>query len=286
MKILKKYPIIWITLLVVLVAVSLLVWYLAGQKKPTAELPEGPTVEPVVQIEMTLVTLDFPEALVGNIRHVGVSQDNVTMEIFYMLGKTGERELYRLVFGNINMGTHVGYLTTENGEVPVSVLFVEYAETFEEEDRILYGRLTDAFSTMMNSLSEDPRFSETERVMPIGFREAKLKYWTVAIPENVQFEESGQGEGYRAEFFGIADGKRVPLYALLLGNAENPDTVLGYYTVDGKKLELSIITYDFGAYDNWTEESKAIIYNMMSSINTVIDTIVEDENYSARESRN
>lgn len=281
MKILKKYLAVWIGLIVVLVAVILLVCFLVAGKKPLTTPPETTASEPVVQIETAYATLDFPEALVDNIRHIEVSEGSVTMEIFYMLSKTGERELYRIIFGDANMGNPVGYLNTESGEVPVTVSFVKYEDVFEKDDRMLYGQLTDAFSTMLNSLCEDSRFSEIKNVVPVGYREAKLKYWSATIPENVQCEENGEGEGYRAEFFGIVDGERIPLYAVLLGKVENPKDVLGSYMVDGKILELGVVVYDISDYDNWAEEKKSVVYNMMNSINTVIQTIVEDKNFSS-----
>lgn len=281
MKILKKHLAAWLGLLVMLVTVILLVCQQTSGKKPLIAPPETTIPEPVVQIETVYIALDFPEALVDNMRHIEVTEGGVTLEVFYMLGKAGEYELYRIIFGDINMGSRVGYLTTEIGEIPVAVVFVEHEDEFGEDDRILYGKLTDAFSTMLNSLCEDSRFSETKHVAPMGYREAKLNYWSVTIPENVQCEETGEGEGYRVEFFGIVDGDRIPLYALCLGKVENPEDVLGSYTVDGKKLELSIIVYDISAYDSWAEESKSVIYNMMSSINAVIQVIVEDENFSS-----
>jgi hypothetical protein len=127
----------------------------------------------------------------------------------------------------------------------------DYADGFEnEEERILYSQLADAFSTMLNSLYEDPRFSETKYVAPVDSGEIKLKYWKLSVPQNVQCEESGQGAGYRAEFFGLVNNTRIPLYALYLGDAENPEDTLGTYTADGQALGLNIIVYDMAAYDS------------------------------------
>lgn len=255
-----------------------------GGEKPLTAPPETEPTEPVAVIETALVDLEFPEALMPNVRHLEVSEGIITMEVFYMVSQSGERELYRIIFGDGSMGDQLGYLTVDGAEIPVTYTISEYEDGFgSEEENALYYGLMDAFSTLMDSLSKDPRFSETKYVAPVGSRVEKLKYWTLTLPENVQCEQSGQGDGYKAEFFGVVNGTRIPLYTLRLGGEVNPEDILGGFTVDGKLLDLAVEVYDISVYESWAEEDQRVIYVMMESVNEVVWQLMEDKNFSAGE---
>lgn len=243
------------------------------------------TMMPTVSIETAYCTLQFPEELFENLRHVEVTEGSIAMEIFYMVFEEGEKELYRIHFADAKMGDHVGYLTTDSGEIPVTYSMCEYAdEDFQtEEERKLYHSMMDAFSVIVNAIYADERFSETRVVAPVGDREVKLRYWKVTLPENVQCTETEENDTYRVVFYGEAGGERVNLYAITIGNAE-AESQLGFYTIGNEKKPVMVQTYDMDPYLLWSEEEQTVIYRMMESVNTVIQTIMADENFSVWDS--
>lgn len=236
---------------------------------------------PTVSIETTYCTLAFPEDLFENLRHMEVTEGNIAMEVFYMVSEAGEKELYRLHFADAKIGTLMGYLTTDNGEVPVSLSQSEYEDTAfkDEEERKLYHDMMDAISIVMSSLRANPQFSETKAVAPVGEREVKLRHWKVTLPENVQYTESEEAGNYIVEFYGEHNGEIINLFMVALGDVE-AETTLGQYTVGGVQKPVKVQTYSLDEYAAWSEEEQTVIYNMMDSINTVIQTIVADKNFA------
>lgn len=234
-----------------------------------------------VDIETAYVTLAFPEDLSANLHHVESAEGSVAVEVFYMMGQEGEKELFRIYFADAQAGTPMGYLTVDGNELPVSYSTCEYAaEDFSaEEDRKLYYSMMDAFTVVMNSIYDNPNFSQTRAVTPVGDQEVSLRYWKVTLPENVRFTETEENGGYHVDFYGEHIGERIDLYQISLGEVEGEST-LGWYTVDGVQKPIVVQTYSMEAYEVWPEEDRMVIYNMMSSINSVIQSIVADKNYS------
>lgn len=239
------------------------------------EAPAGKT------IKTTYGALLFPEELYGNLRHMEVVEGRIAMDVFYMVTAEGEKELYRIHYADDQVGTLMGYLTTDKGEISVSYSVCEYQDQdfANDEDRRLYHSMMDAFSVILNSIYADSRFSETKTVEPVNNSKAKLRYWNVTLPENVRYSETEENGNYAVEFYGEVSGERISLYQISLGGSETGN-VLGWYNVEGVRKPVMIQTYDLTAYELWPEEGQSVIYRMMDSLNTVVQTIVADENFS------
>lgn len=252
----------------------------AGQKEEPLLVPSISGAD-TNSIETAYGPLAFPKALQEYLHHEEVTEGNVAMEIFSMVTEAGEKELFRIHFADAQAGTHMGYLTTENGEIPVSYSLCEYAdEDFANEDeRGLFYNMMDGFSVVLNSITADERFSETRAMEEVAEQDRKLRYWKVTLPENVLYTETDENGIYRADFYGEVSGERIDLYTIFVGNMES-ETVLGYYTVDGEQAPVVIETYDMDAYDIWPEEERIVIFEMMESLNTMVQTIVEDKNFT------
>lgn len=238
-----------------------------------------------VAIETMYGALQFPEELFANLRHVEATEGRIAMEVFYMVSEDGEKELYRIHFADAKMGTHMGYLTIDEAEIPISYSVCEYEDQdFKSEDeKKLYYSMMDAFSVIVNAIHDDVRFSEARTVEPVASGEVKLRYWKVTLPENVMFAETDEKDGtYRVNFFGEVGGERINLYMIAIGNVE-AETMLGWYTINGEQKPVMVQTHSTDVYESWSEEDRVVIYNMMSSLNVVIQTIVEDENFSTLE---
>lgn len=255
-----------------------------GKDQEPLRAPESTAAATTVAIETVYGPMAFPENLYSSVRHMEVTEGKTAMEVFYMVSEEGEKELFRIYFADDDMGTHMGYLTVDGTELPVSYSVCEYAdENFaNEEERKLYHSMMDAFSVVINSFYEDTRFSETRAVAPVGEREVKLRYWKLILPENVRYTETEENGNYCVEFYGEVSGERIDLYMIGLGDLEG-ESMLGLYKIKDKQIPIMVRTGNMEEYENWSEEEQTIIYNMMASLNTVIQTIVADENFAEPE---
>ena len=264
-----------------MLAFAILLSLVACEKKQEPlRAPSGEKVS-AIYIETAYGPLAFPEEFSGNMRHMEVTEGNAAMEVFYMVTQEGEKELFRIHFADMDVGTFMGYLTVEGAEIPVSYSVCQYEDSDfkDEEERKLYYSMMDGFSMIMNSIYEDARFSKARAVEAVGEREVKLRYWKMKLPANVQYTESEENGNYRVDFYGEVSGERIDLYMIGLGELE-AETTLGNYTVNGVQMPVVVQTYDMGSYDIWPEEDRMVINEMMNSINTVIQTIVADKNYA------
>lgn len=265
------------------VLVLLMAFGVAACSNEKQELQQAGTegTASTVPVKTAYGELAFPEELYGNMRHAETTEGQVATEVFYMVSETGEKEVFRIHYADSQAGTPLGYLKTEDGEISVSHSICEYAdESFADEaERELYYRMMDAFSVILNSIFEDSRFSESRPLASVEEQEVELRYWTVMLPGNVYYEEAVDGDNYRVDFYGKIGDERIELYTIGLGDLQG-ESVLGQYTVDGVPKPVVVQTGDMRAYELRPEEDQAIIYNMMASINGIIQTIAADENFS------
>lgn len=255
------------------------------QEEPLQGPLQAPEEEIVIkqpiEIETKYGIVKFPEELSANMRHMEVVEEDIALNVFYMLTAAGEYEVYRIYYADPNVGTHMGYLKTDDGEISVTYALSMYedADFSSEEDVALYHNMMNAFSVVMNSICEDSRFRETKAEVEVGSQEVKLHYWTVNLPVNVQYQEVYEGDDYRVDFFGVVGGARIDLFSIGVGNIE-AETKLGFLNVESEQKPVVVQSYNMDGYDTWSKEEQQIIYNMMASLNNIIQTIVSDKNYS------
>ena len=278
----RKSPLVYLRYLciaMVVIAILCLAACTDGSKDPLRATEE--TSATTAAIQTMYGTLQFPEALLGNLRHVEATEGQIAMEVFYMVTEGSEKELYRIHYADERMGSCIGYLTTDNGQISISYSICEYNdESFaNEEERKLHHSMMDAFSVVMNSIHADERFSETRTMVPEDAQEATMRHWKLVLPSNVQFVESEDNGNYRADFFGIVEGERINLYMIGLGNLE-AESMLGTYEVNGEQLPLVVETFDLDEYSTWSEENQRVIYQMMSTINDVIQQITASKGFA------
>lgn len=238
-------------------------------------------MQKTVAVQTHYGPIQFPEVLAGNVRHAETVEGDITLEVFYMVYESGEKEVFRIYFGSADMGEHLGYLNTDAGEIPVTFALCEYAdEDFTlEEERILYSNMMTAFTVVSNSIQSDERFSELRSMEQVGEQGAQMRFWSLTLPDNVMWEESETNGIYRVDFYGMIEDKRIDLYYIGLGEME-ADTKLGYFTVDGVQMPIMVGNSELVAFDSWSKEDQRVIYDMMDSINLVIQQIVACDQYS------
>ena len=253
----------------------------ATNKDPLKAPMEAKNMQKLIEIQTQYGPIQFPETLAANMRHEETTQGNVAVEVFYMITQSGEMESFRIYYGDSNMGTHMGYLETDAGEISVSYAICEYAdEDFaSEEDRILFHNMMTAFTVVTNSIQADARYSELRAMEQVEERTAGLRYWSITLPDNIEWVETEADGVYRVDFYGMVAAERIDLYYVGLGEME-AESLLGYFTVDGQQKPVMLGISFQDAYDNWSAEEQRIIYDMMDSVNIVIQQIVSSKNFS------
>lgn len=252
-----------------------------NQEEPLKAPLEVEYMQKTVAVQTHYGPIQFPEVLAGNVRHAETVEGDIALEVFYMAYESGEKEVFRIYFGSADMGEHLGYLKTDAGEIPVTFALCEYAdEDFTIEDEwILYSNMMTAFTVVSNSIQSDERFSELRSMEEVGEQGAQMRFWSLTLPANVMWEESETNDIYRVDFYGMIEDKRIDLYYVGLGEME-ADTRLGYFTVDGVQMPIMVGNSESVAFDSWSKEDQRVIYDMMDSINLVIQQIVACDQYS------
>lgn len=234
-------------------------------------------------LETAYGPLMYSEQHAAYLKHVESIDGEMAVEVFYMIYNDSERELFRIYFGNMEMGDPVGILETNSGEISVSAAACVYeADEFADEDSLLlYYELMEELNIVLDSIRNDSRFKEIDTVdVPVSDKtNSELSYWTFSLPQNVDWEESTAGNVYQADFYGTVAGDRIKLYTIYLGEAE-ADSLLGYYQVNGETKPVYVKSYDLAPDNSWTDEDLMTAYSMMESINDVIQTIMSHENFS------
>lgn len=247
-----------------------------------AEATEAPaaTESGSLSVETAYGDLKFPEETGAQLQHREVSEDGVVMEIFSMLYKETEMELFRIYYGDAGEANIIGMLKTENGDIPVAVTVCEYAEEdFADADtQEQYNVMMEGLESVIKSIWDDSRFMEPQDVV-VKEVEKQLKLWNVQLPENMEWEETTGENSYQVVFYGNANGERRKYYAVAIGEP-TLETVLGSYQYEDTALVVSVESYDLPDPDGWPENAIAEMYMTMGSINDVIQAIMESEDFT------
>jgi len=207
-----------------------------------------------------------------------------TTEAFYMkVGDAEEVPLFRIDVGDENLGEWLGLLKTENGDIPVTyTVFTvsdEQLTALGEEASNTYGELMNGFSTLLEGIFSDSRFT-TEKPLAVGEdREVQMTYWTVKLPGKVSCSETAENGNYQAIFFGDIQGESVALYTVRIGEIK-AESELGLFSVEGTDKPVTIESYDLGERASWSDDDYSAAYRMMDTINHVIETIMSSEQFS------
>ena len=257
------------------------------QQEAVQQPVDVPTVPEVEETFASLQTrygsVQLTSRLVEHIRHFEVTEEGVTIEVFNMLTDEGEKELFRICFGNSLAGDLFGYLHGDSGDISVTVTVTSHTEDEfrKKDDYRLYQELMEQLNTVLDSIRGCETFStqrsaDADNIQP---QSVQLKYWTVQIPGNMTWEEKTEGSVYQVDFYGMVNGEKRNLYSIVLGE-ENPESVIGVYTADGTDRTVSVKTYDASAQLAQMDDNAAQVYGtMMDSINEVLQVITVDKNF-------
>ena len=198
------------------------------------------------------------------------------VEKYYILIADEKRLLYQVDFGAEKEGNWIGLLEINTVEVPVSYTIYAMSDeelaAMNEVERQHYSELMSGLGIVLDSIMADSRF-RTEKSLPVGKeQEARLMYWSLVLPGNMSWVETNEDGEYQAVFYGKVKGEQVPLYTVRIGEVE-AQTVLGKYRVDDLEKKVSVESYDLPHYENWQEEDYSTAYQMMATINDVIQII-------------
>lgn len=248
--------------------------------KTTMEQSEETIENNYIEIATPYLTLKFPEENSELLIHEEEDLGDAVVEVFYMKTEGDDLPLYRIDFGDENAGDWLGIIKTDTEEIPVT--YTVFSTTEEELKNLnlsleTYSALMNDFNSLLNSIYEDSRFS-AEKDSDIGEeREIELTYWKLVLPENVKCSETMIDDTYQADFYIEIQGEQVMLYSVYIGEKQ-AETTLGQYKVDGSWKPISIESYDLSDSE-WSEEELMTAYQMMDTINDVIETISQSDQF-------
>lgn len=274
----NKNKIVFIVLIGILILLICFAFYTKSKKKVQSS---EPMEDSYIEIETPYLTLQFPEKDSETLVYEEEQEGDVVSEIFYMKTEGDDLLLYRFDFGDENAGEWLGMIKTDEKEIPVTyTVFVASDEELEKlgQQEETYTELMNDFNVLMNSIRTDSRFS-SEKEIDLGKDiEHKLTYWSLKLPEKITCSEDISDENYRADFYTEIKGEQVNLYSVYIGEQQGT-TILGEYKIDGVKKTISIESYDLDE-EKWSDEELREAYQMMDTINSVIETITKSKQFS------
>lgn len=260
---------------------------LAASVPPVAADPvatEEPAEPAYIGYETPYLTLRYPSALSVEVTCEQETEGAASSHVFYMVSGETKMPLYRVKFGDAEAGEWLGVLQTAEGDVPVTyTVFVLGAEDLAflgEGAEAAYAELMNAFSIVLDSVYGDSRYLP-DRTVEVGEEQtAEMTYWTITLPGKMHWAESTEGGAYLATFFGEVRGERIALYRVRIGG-EPLQTVLGKYKINSVDHVVSLESSDLSQYTDWTDEERSAVYQMMETINIVIERITSSGQFTA-----
>lgn len=234
-----------------------------------------------LEIDTPYLTLKFPEqdsaALLHEEEHVG----DAVVEVFYMKTEGDDLPLYRIDFGDENLGEWLGVIKTNTEEIPVT--YTVFSATEEELQQLgvnleTYSVLMNDFNVLLNCIYEDSRFSSEKENDVVEEKEIELTYWNVTLPERISCSENVMDGIYQADFYTEIQGEQVKLYSVYIGD-EQAETILGQYKIEDRWEPISIESYDL-RNSELSDEELLTAYQMMDTINDVIETISKSKQFT------
>ena len=275
----KGKPGKWVWLIGVIVVMVVIAVIVGG-----LQLSKQENKSHYAKINTPYIDLLVPEELEDVISSDESTYGSVCTYAFYMNYSEVEMPLWRIDFGDANMGDWVGMLKTDMGNVPVVMTTFAASEeelaALDEDGYVLFNDCMQAYSVMLDGIMSDSRFSP-DRPLAIGEdMEMQLAYWTVTLPNTMSVLENTEGGDYEAVFSAEVVGEKIKLYRVCIGEKQ-AKSLLGYYEVDGVKRPVSVESFVLVERESWSEDDYAAAYRMMDTINLVIETIMQSEQFSA-----
>ena len=137
----------------------------------------------------------------------------------------------------------------------------------------LYYVLMEQMNPVLEGIMGDERFvADVSEASEAGLTE--LAYWSVSLPQSMEWEQTEVGGEYRVDFYGKIAESRVLLYTIYVGGeASETRSVIGVLTVDGEEKAVLIESYPFEVLDTWTEADIVAAGEMMDTVNANISAI-------------
>lgn len=234
----------------------------------------------MTELKMTYLSVMLPERDLGDLLFEKVVDGDVVMEVFSLKKDSGLLELFRVFYGDTEYGNCIGVLNVDGDELNVSVSASNYDEGFfvDEAQGDRYYEMMENLNLVVAAIRADSRFTSGDGTA-IDKVETQVAEWNFQLPEMVQWEEIRNEDAIKLVFFADINGTRADLYALAIGG-EPLQSVLGQYLSDGEMKPISIGTCSTPDMEGWDEKNLTNYYQMMDSINDVIQAVQSNENFS------
>lgn len=238
---------------------------------------------PLPPLDLTLgcgVALQIPGEYAENFAHLQKVHFTPVTEVFSVRIGYKEVPLYRIDFGNEAVGEWLGVIQTEEGDIPVTYTLYSLSEdeiaAMDVEDFDSYYTGMENFNLVMDAIHADTRFA-AQASSGIGEdHELQLEYWTFTLPSNVVCVEMNEDGIYSATFYGRIRGEDIALYTVRIGDATN---AIGVCNLDGEDKPFAVEIYEVSKNVFWSEEDYDKAYQMLDTINDVLDVIYSSEEF-------
>lgn len=238
-----------------------------------------------VPISFTLgcgVSLEMPVEYADNFQHAQKVHFTPVTEVFSMTIDDKEIPLYRIDFGNESIGEWLGVIRMEEYDVPVTYTLYPLSEeevaAMDAEALDSYYASMENFNFVVEAIHADPRFVDRDFTAVGENRELELEHWTVMLPDGITCDETHADGVYTATFFGRIHGDKTALYTVMIGgDAADP---VGMYNLSGEEKAVSLEIHQPEMNVFWSEADYEAAYQMLETVNAVMDAIMADENFN------
>ncbi|MBP3371356.1 MAG: hypothetical protein J6L88_02395, partial [Clostridia bacterium] len=237
-----------------------------------------------VRIRSSYVTVDVPRELRDDLACWEETDGAVTHQIFALENDGNPLEVFRIVYGDASVGQLQGYLHTDAGAVPVTLVIADY-ESIEfplgediEDIRPTYFSIMENIGVVLESIRADKRYSVSNTALAEQTHALKLSYFKVTIPAAIQCREAETESGYEATFYATIGGNEVVLYRIVIGDTDEGNCI-GLWKLNGESRPVYVQTIDPDVMDSLPEADQATVAVLMESINDVVQTVTGSKDF-------
>lgn len=163
--------------------------------------------------------------------------------------------------------------------VAISILVI----LFVKGNNIEKSNDTDKIESVENDIADENQEIEDEGIAEEQIKafEIETKYCTLFFPEiwknhiEVKFSEEA---GYKAEFYGLVEGKDAQHLFDVCFNSDDGN-LLGYFENEDEIINVSFDVFELEFDDSWSQEEIDQIYSMQEEMNFVMEMLGENDNY-------
>lgn len=257
-----------------------------GSREDSLSAEDADKPEAYVSIEIAHgITLQYPVEYAGMLSHKQEKNGEAITETFSMKMEGIDTQLYQIHFGNEKAGEWLGTLLEEGKEVPVTyTIFLMSSEELDKREAEFadaYYLLLDSVNDALSSILADDRLVtdvKNSEVSDNQNKSAGMLDWSVYLQEGMSWSEFSEAGNDQVVFYGNVQEERFELFTVHIGTSDEGNP-LGMYNLNGENKTVYVEVHELGQHENWSDDDYDAAYELMETVNTIVDAIVESENF-------